>query len=137
MTLKILILEDDQNRIDTFRTKLSRHTLFFVSTAADAIAWIRSEAEAGAAFDVIFLDHDLGGEAFVNTNNKNTGSEVVRWLTSYQGVLEQPYIIIHSMNHPAAASMQAALEAKGFEFIYRIPFIQLVSKFLDDPSFLQ
>lgn len=135
--LKILILEDDQNRIATFRNKLSRHTLVFVETASDAIATIKGAAEVGSAFDVIFLDHDLGGEAYVDPSNQNTGSEVVRWLTSYGGVLEQPYIIIHSMNHPAATSMQKALDRDGYEFVYRIPFVQLVSTYLDDPTFLQ
>jgi CheY-like chemotaxis protein len=137
MTLKILILEDDPQRITTFHAKLSRHTLVFTDTAADAIAWIQREAEAGQAFDVIFLDHDLGGQAYVSQSDPNTGSEVVRWLTTYGGVLEQPYIIIHSMNTPAAEAMEKNLANHGFEFIYRIPFTQLISKYLDDPSFLQ
>lgn len=134
--MKILVLEDDQNRIDTFRTKLSRHTLVFVETAADAIALIQSETEAGTAFDVIFLDHDLGGETCIDTKNTNTGSGVVRWMLSYQRTLGQPHVIIHSMNTPAAESMQVNLETNGFDFVYRIPFTQLVSSYLDDPSFL-
>lgn len=137
MSLKILILEDDKNRIVTFRDKLSRHTLVFVKTAADAIALIQGEAEAGAAFDVIFLDHDLGGQTFVSTADENTGSEVVRWMITYSGVLQHPYVIIHSMNFPAAIAMEKALVYEDIAFVYRIPFTQLVSSYLDDPTFLQ
>ena len=136
MTLKILILEDDPMRIDVFRDSLSRHKLFFVHEAANAIALIKSEVEAGDAFDVIFLDHDLGGETFVDYRHKNTGSEVVRWIRSYGGVLNQPYIIIHSMNTVEAMNMERGLVSHGLEFVYHIPFSRLMSHYLNDPSFL-
>lgn len=132
MTLRILILEDDKGRTATFFSKLSRHTLVFVATAADAISLIKNEV-----FDVIFLDHDLGGETFVSVEDRNTGSEVIRLLVSGNEITKRPYIIIHSLNTPAADSMQKTLVNNGFEFVYRIPFTQLVSQYLDDPSFLQ
>ena len=133
--MKILILEDDNNRIVKFRDKLSRHALLFVNSAADAIKLLLNEGET---FDMIFLDHDLGGEVYVDSSNTNTGSEVVRWLISDQDrIMIQPYIIIHSLNYPAAQEMQLNLTNYGYKYVYRIPYTKLVSDYLDDPHFLE
>lgn len=131
--LKILVLEDDLRRVQIFRQKLVGFDLTFVETAMDAIGAIQDEE-----FDVIFLDHDLGGQVYVSTADKNTGSEVVRWMLASQGALfhYDPYIIIHSLNTPAAESMETALKRAKFSFVYRIPFTTLREKYLDDPSFL-
>jgi CheY-like chemotaxis protein len=140
--LRIFILEDDQNRVTKFREKLSNHKLTVADNALDAFDIIKGQAEIGRAFDVIFLDHDLGGEPPMyygkncDLNDPNTGSEVVRRMVDYQGVLEQPCVIIHSMNHPAAENMENVLLDEGYEFIHRIPFTKLVSHYFDDPSFL-
>lgn len=132
--LSVLVLEDDLNRVDIFKRKLGgRFDLCFVETAMDAIVAIQSED-----FDVIFLDHDLGGEVYVSTEDTNTGSEVVRWMIAYHGALftYNPYVIIHSLNTPAAEDMERKLKSADFPFVYRIPFTALKQKFLDDPSFL-
>ena len=127
--MRIFILEDDQERIATFRRKLSGHTLTVVETAKAAIDVLENDQ----AFDIGFLDHDLGGEQMVSTESANTGSEVVRWMRPNQ----RNYfpIIIHSMNQPAALDMQANLEDVGM-VVYRIPFSKLVHD-LDDPTFMQ
>jgi len=128
--MKILILEDDHNRIATFRDKLGeRHELTIVETAEDAISKLKSDI-----FDVIFLDHDLGGEVYVSTEDKNTGSEVARWMS--QAKLNQPYVIIHSLNTPAAASMAVTLKGIDITGCWVIPFTTLVSQHFNDPSFL-
>lgn len=130
--LKILILEDDMNRIETFGKYLSvnEFDMTFVVTAAEAIAHLEEDE-----FDVVFLDHDLGGEVYVDTADKNTGSEVVRWLTR-PPLLRPPVMIVHSMNTPAAQSMELALADDGYT-VHRIPFPTLVTNYLNDPSFLR
>lgn len=129
--MRILILEDDMNRIDLFGQKLcaNQFDITYVTTAAEAIALLDQEE-----FDLVFLDHDLGGQTYVNTADTNTGSEVVRHMTR-PTYLKTPVVIIHSMNEPAAKSMEHALVYEGFE-THRIPFTKLVVH-LDDPSFIQ
>lgn len=125
--MQILILEDDPNRHELFKRKLIGHGLTIAETAAQAIVMLQAYQ-----FDLIFLDHDLGGETFVSENNKNTGSEVVRWML--ENCITKAPIVIHSMNDPAASSMMNKLNA-GFFSCYRIPFSALISR-LDDPSFI-
>lgn len=130
---KILILEDDPNRVDIFRATLGdRHSLAFTETASAAIAAIDS-----TSFDVIFLDHDLGGQTHVAASDVNTGSEVVRHLAHVRQDtnLDAP-IIIHSMNIPEAQAMQKRLIAAGFRHVYQIPFSQLSKNYLLDPGFI-
>jgi CheY-like chemotaxis protein len=133
--LHILILEDDPERIQIFRRKIRgvNFQIDYAETAEEAIRlW---EARN---YDVVFLDHDLGGECYVDTSHKNTGSEVVRWAITRQQTfpLDQPYIIIHSLNTPAAQDMEDRLKRDGFENVHRIPFTNLMRDYLDDPSFL-
>lgn len=149
--LNILILEDDPRRVEVFESKLGdKHKLTCVDTAQAAIELLEKEK-----YDVVFLDHDLGGETFVDPHDPNTGSEVVRWMVTPDNLchIKGQVIIIHSMNFPAAQSMKASLEDARFsvehspqvnwkqlgtwEFeVYYIPFIKLLSNYLDDPSFL-
>lgn len=130
--MKILVLEDDPIRIRTFRFKMDPgYDVMYVTTAQGAIDLLTENQ-----FDVIFLDHDLDGEEFVDMKNINTGSEVVRWLRAH-GTTNDPYIVVHSLNSPAAENMAEGLKTAGFNFIYRIPFTKLVDSYLDDPCFLK
>ena len=132
--MKILILEDDLNRIETFKVKLGlQHELTFVDTAEAAIEELHEK------FDVVFLDHDLGGEQMVDTADENTGSEVVRWLTETEKGNSHVFtsFIIHSMNLPAAKSMENTLKYHfSKDYVHRIPFTSLVTNYLDDPSWI-
>lgn len=126
--MRIFILEDDHERIKTFRRKLIGHELTVVENAQDAITVLSNDQ----AFDVMFLDHDLGGQQMMACDDKNTGSEVVRWMLPNQKVYCP--VIIHSLNTPAAMDMKSRLESVGMT-CYRMPFTMLASK-LDDPTFL-
>ena len=125
--MKIFILEDNQDRISLFREKLKGHDLTIAETAQEAINALGTNKNAmtrESHFDLIFLDHDLGGEEMVGTNGANTGSEVVRWMAQEMG--SGPSIIVHSMNAPAALEMQEKLRDVGF-YCHRVPFINLKS----------
>jgi len=139
--MRILILEDDQNRIDIFKKNLAGHDVDVVETAKGAIDFL-----VGFDYDVVFLDHDLGGEQWVDAGNKNTGSEVVRWVTgwyngekdddgrflypiapkSWRGTL----FIVHSMNTITAPNMVTDLKS-GRCRAERVPFSLLVDKLAD------
>lgn len=56
--MKMLILDDDQNRLDIFKRNIKKGldaATIYVKTARDAIGVL----EVNKNFDYIFLDHDL------------------------------------------------------------------------------
>lgn len=105
--LRVLILEDDINRINIFRDKYKMHDLYFFDVADDAIAML--DLMKDKPWDTIFLDHDLGGQIFVSSTEHNTGYTVARFIEDHRDELEIKQIIIHSMNPAGAANMKAAL----------------------------
>ena len=130
--MKILILEDDENRVVTFVKHLPIWLdVTYVTTAEAAIEKLSTDE-----FAIVFLDHDLGGEVYVDPSNPNTGSGVVRWMLENVETVHDPDIIIHSMNTPAAMAMEQDLKGK-YGFVHRIPFPTLVTNYLNDPSFLR
>ena len=112
--MNILILEDSPERQKKFRSKIPCATI--VDTAE---ACIQQLQQADEPWDWIFLDHDLGGEIFVDTDNKNTGSEVVRWICANKPEIKK--VIIHSLNHDAAHYMAMDLIAAEYDALAR-PF---------------
>ena len=84
-----------------------------VATAADAIAAL----SAGPAYDLVYLDHDLDGEAWANPNGRNTGMEVVRWILLNKPEIDK--VVVHSMNTPQGNRMAKALRRAGYDAEYR------------------
>ncbi|MDD5629221.1 MAG: response regulator [Elusimicrobia bacterium] len=54
---KILVIDDDITLQEFYTQVLSAHVVKFCTSGEDAVAWL----EAGAKFDLIFLDLDLLG----------------------------------------------------------------------------
>jgi CheY-like chemotaxis protein len=100
--MKILVLDDDENRLIIFRRKLIGHVVTCVTTSTEAIQQLESYQ-----FDVVCLDHDLGGQAFVESG-PGTGYEVAQWLATNENRQPQQ-IFIHSFNEPAAKRMHGLL----------------------------
>jgi CheY-like chemotaxis protein len=100
--MKILIVEDSQDRIAWFETALEKHELTISLDAATGKA-----AVASTKFDVIFLDHDLGGEQMVDSRNENTGYQVAKTITTSKN--SDTPVVIHSYNPVGAANMQSVL----------------------------
>lgn len=71
----------------------------------------------------LLLDHDLGGEVYVDSDREDCGMEVVRWLVAHsdENVAKIETIIVHSMNPPARESMVYALKEAGYN-VLEIPF---------------
>ena len=65
----------------------------------------------------MFLDHDLGGEISVSTDNKNAGSEVARWLSEHEK-RKPKIIILHTLNMVGQKYMKSLLPESVM-----IPFI--------------
>ena len=112
--MKVLILEDDENRLKIFRRQLIGFDLVCVDVAKDAIKWLSKEK-----FDYLFLDHDLGGKVFVS-ETENTGYEVCLWLEQNQDK-KPAHIFLHSLNPNGRERMkQAVPEAIEAVFAWKI-----------------
>lgn len=103
--MKILILEDSQARINTFKQKLNSkdYELYFFDKVEDA----ELALENIGGFSVAFLDHDLDGEIFVDSNKENTGYQLAKFISDKK--IDIPSIIIHSMNVVGAQNMKNLL----------------------------
>ena len=58
-------------------------------------------------WDIVFLDHDLGGQVFVPSSHPNTGYAVAKYME--ENSVEAKQIIIHSMNPAGASNMKTVL----------------------------
>lgn len=114
--MKILVLEDDRNRIRKFKAELVGHDVDYAETSDDAI---RSVAQN--CYDLAFLDHDLGGLAMVesDTPEYDTGYKFAKRLVA-EGLHVPEFIIVHSLNVHGADNIKSLLT-----HAVAIPFIRL------------
>lgn len=108
MRKKYLILDDDHSRLRWFAIKLGATPDLDLTTTSDHAIRLLKENEYG----VVFLDHDLGCEIYVDSERQDTGMEVVRWIEDNKPVI--PMVIIQSLNFPAAAMMLDKLWRLGY-----------------------
>jgi CheY-like chemotaxis protein len=106
---QVLFLDDDHRRIDEIRVYAGElgFDLTVVETADECIAQLGRQT-----FDLVMLDHDLGGETYCDSAREDCGMEVVRWLKGNGG--EHDAFMIHTMNEVAAATMYIELKALGY-----------------------
>src|SRR4051812_41221725 len=69
---RVLFLDDDPGRAAIFLAAVP-HAVW-VSTVEECLPRLEEE------WDEVHLDHDLGGETFVDCGRDDCGMEVVRWL---------------------------------------------------------
>jgi len=99
--LKVLILEDNAERVKQFNKNIAPcHTVIVTDDALQCIEFLKSDM-----FDVLFLDHDLGGEIYVDINEENTGSTVARWLSENPSRIPES-VYLHSLNEYGRKNMQ-------------------------------
>lgn len=98
--MKILFLEDDQNRIAKARREFVGDALTVVETAQEAIAALDS-----GNFDLASLDHDLGGTVMAESD-ENSGYAVAKHIATME---QQPFVIVHSFNPVGANRMMLHL----------------------------
>lgn len=106
--MRIFLLEDDPSRIFRFTQALIGHevtTCMHVDQARDA--W-------RPPYDVVSLDHDLGGDTFVDSAHANTGAAFARWLTGRPDEeLMPPRWFTHSLNPDGARNIVSILAGVG------------------------
>ena len=91
--MKILIVEDDMERMKVFRWMFEDHKLYTTDKADEAIYLIDD-----IRYDYIFLDHDLGGKeaGYMHHMEPNTGYRVCKYIP--ESVNKNTPILIHSWN---------------------------------------
>ena len=113
---RVLFLDDDHHRIAHFKQMIRsiECDLTVVETADECIAALGS-----GTFDLVLLDHDLGGEIYCDSSREDCGMEVVRWLERNGG--EHGEFIVHTFNEVAGATMYFQLDRMGYR-VEQAPF---------------
>ena len=111
---RILFLDDDHRRAEVFLA-WNPHAIW-IQTAEDCIARLEEP------WDEVYLDHDLGGEQYVDVERPDCGMEVVRWLCKES----RPHpnttrFVIHSHNMAAAMMMVLLMRETGYDAEF-LPF---------------
>jgi len=118
--MRILFLDDDRIRHLKFKSLLRgfKHTIDYVYDAKSCIELLNSNT-----YDMVFLDHDLGGEIYV-TKTENTGYEVALYIANeLYGTNIPDIIIIHSYNPAGVERMVGCLTDVVDSNIITTPFI--------------
>ena len=115
--MKILILDDDKNRLRIFQRNLIGAVVTCVEHASDCIR----ELETEGPFDYLFLDHDLDGRTYV-PSGPGTGYEVALWLKNNPDK-KPSKIILHTCNDQGALRMLEELpEAVFLSGVFMLQF---------------
>lgn len=105
---KVLFLDDDPVRAAIFLAE--NPEAIWVETVVECLALLEQ------TWDEVHLDHDLGGEHFVDCGRDDCGMEVVRWLClEPRPHLEPTRFFVHSHNPAAASLMVWQIFAAGFQ----------------------
>lgn len=125
--MKLLILEDDDNRIQKFKEHFIGCEFYITHLTDTAIDWIKT-----IDFDFIFLDHDLAEEHYQTWQNpsiihENTGLVVAKFLEDNCNLNKDAKIVIHSLNPYGSQNMYRACRARN---THLIPFTQLFDRLI-------
>jgi len=116
--MNVLFLDDNPIRRKMFLSEVPSAQI--VDTVAECIKKLEEEE-----WDYVLLDHDLGGETFVDSSRGDTGMEVVRWILEKKPKIG--HVVVHSHNVPAANRMISLLEDGGYHCWYT-PFRYRISE---------
>ncbi|MDD4871904.1 MAG: response regulator [Kiritimatiellae bacterium] len=122
--MKILILEDNEERIAAFRVACA-------ALSAEAIVWrnahrmVEDIGQQLAAADVISLDHDLNDDV---GEDAGCGMDVARELARHKPTCP---ILMHTSNTTASWSMLSELRLGGWE-VSRVPPVTMGTAWIKD-----
>ncbi len=113
--MNIFILEDDPLRIKTFQRALIDHNVDHADNVQDGQKLL-TENE----YDLILLDHDLGGGQMVHSSDENTGYQLAKFIRDDN---ISARVITHTYNPAGAKNILAVLPRAAY-----IPFSTLIDK---------
>jgi len=100
---KILILEDDANRIRQFKQAFKNQDPLYCTTVDNAIQALGKNPD----IKFFLLDHDLGGEQMVDSFGKEpTGFTFAKYLTTLYQDFSKVAIVVHSWNPSGANNIK-------------------------------
>ena len=108
--MKILILEDSDERIFRFKQKLVGHDVTFTDKPKEAIQLLQENE-----YSYIMLDHDMG--TTFEKPGEGTGYEVAHWISEHPERAPR-HILIHTMNNVGASAMMLVLGRVGIRASY-------------------
>jgi hypothetical protein len=103
-TSKVFILEDDKQRQDWFRRHIPEENITLCVDVFSAKHMLNIHGVQ--YFDLIFLDHDLGGKQMVESD-ETTGYEIAKFISKLGH--DGQNVIIHSWNGPGSRNMHGLL----------------------------
>lgn len=126
--MKILVLEDSSERNKYFSRVFLNQELIITNNINSF-----TELISQLKFQVIFLDHDLGGHQMVESSNYNTGFTATK-LINESKQNDKSLIVIHSFNNIGAKNMYDNLinhEGQVIRALYMsTPFTKIISNLL-------
>jgi CheY-like chemotaxis protein len=110
--MKILILEDNLVRIEKFKELFRNQELWIFDNVKSAFEFCQVED-----IQLMLLDHDLGNQIWVDSNEDNTGYQFVKKLIENQ-LQKNSLYYIHSSNPIGANKMLNLLLDNKFDGIW-------------------
>lgn len=118
--MKIFVLEDNPIRQKWFKRTFFKDEIFIFDNVQKAKEFLIENKD----IDILFLDHDLDHRIYVNSDEENTGYQLVRFIAEEN--FNCKMVVIHSLNNYGADRMYDLLEQyKSVEILKRIDFLQL------------
>lgn len=116
---KVFVLEDNPVRVEIIKENWSQFAEFDIATSFKEAIKIFSDD-----YDLLMLDHDLGGKIFISSKVENSGANFLRWFVNKK--CKDCDIIIHSHNPEGSKNMEEILVRNGYKQVIRIPFGNLI-----------
>lgn len=124
---KILIVEDDQNRIKWFYKYIAPgHQVTIAKDGESALSVLKNDSK----WDLIFLDHDLRPDHIMAAKTIQTNQEYINWQQNYNGYVtgldiavwlsnnketRNIPVLIHSMNPQGSNAIKFVLSEVSFQ----------------------
>ena len=108
--MKVLILDDEIDRVNSLRLRLPNDQVTHASTVGEFIEMVGQNK-----YDLIMLDHDLG-------YNQQTGVDAAKFLANNQDNFNDQEVVIHSCNLVGVANMLSHLKHCTQFRVYTIHF---------------
>jgi response regulator RpfG family c-di-GMP phosphodiesterase len=120
--MRVFILEDDFNRMDKFIRKLSCDQIDHAETVEAGKELVQKNK-----YDLLLLDHDLGGKQMVDSSEENTGYQLAVFISGTQN--KDTPCITHTCN-PAGANNILSVLPHAVKVPFPLLDISMVGEFV-------
>jgi CheY-like chemotaxis protein len=125
---RLLLIEDDQQRIKTFQSWLPNGASLVVATGGGTAMGLLRRAEPGE-FGGVLLDHDLQEQSRTVADTELSGSHLIGLIMRH--LTRDVAILVHSGNLRQGPLMAERLDRAGF-WVTRVPMYLLTHEYFHD-----